>query len=118
MDMLQFFTLENAVIILAAFVVGVIVEGIKKGYRKCFMKDIPEILFAFIPFLVAVIVFCAWSLYFDEGHVEWYKAPYLILAWGASSSYVYRWFIKNHERSSFGSGDEAGDGQASNEYPD
>ena len=95
MDMTQFLTLDSAVVILAAFVVGLIVEGVKRGYKLLLKKDIPELLFAFIPFLVAVLVFCAWSLYFDEGAVAWHKAPYLILAWGASSSYVYRWFIKN-----------------------
>lgn len=95
MDMTQFLTLDSAVVILAAFVVGLLVEGIKRGYSHLFKKDIPELLFAFIPFLVSILVFYAWSMYFDEGTVAWHKAPYLILAWGASSSYVYRWFIKN-----------------------
>lgn len=95
MNISEFFTLGNqAFMIFGAFIVGAVVEGIKSTFFKISGRKIRDIFLVFIPFFVAVPVFCAWSMYFNEGVIIWSQASLLVVAWGASSSFIYRWGIK------------------------
>lgn len=96
MDM-QFFSIEALTSVVAAmFAVAFIMQIIKLWWDKLIKKPMWECVKATLPFIIAFPVFVAWSAYHNEGlsNVSWHQAPLMIIMWGASSSYVYRWVVQ------------------------
>lgn len=93
----QFFSMEMLTSVIGAmFVVGFIMQLVKMWWDKLSNgKKMYECVKATLPFFIAFPVYIAWSAYHNDGfnNVKWCEALYLVIIWGASSSYVYRWVI-------------------------